>query len=92
MTDEQIAREFLRNVRDQRIAGVAEAVLIAIIGEARATERQKCVAELISLTNQIYQEYQGHTWVDEESAQDNDNSSASVQFALRRAIVAITQG
>ena len=44
MTDEQIAREFLRNVRDQRIEGVAEAVLVAIIGEARATERARCAA------------------------------------------------
>lgn len=57
--------------------------------DARAEERQKCVSELIALTNQIYQEYQGHTWVDKASAQDNDNSSTSVQFALRRAIDAI---
>jgi len=51
MTDEQIAREFLRNVRDQRIAGVAEAVLIAIIGEARATERTRCLGIVAGWAN-----------------------------------------
>ena len=44
MTDEQIAREFLVQARHCQVLGSSIAVLVAIIGEARSTERARCAA------------------------------------------------
>ena len=44
MTDEQIASEFVRQVRILCSSGEAVSTLVAIIGEARTTERARCVA------------------------------------------------
>lgn len=53
MTDEQIAREFLIQVRDHCRRSVAMAVLTAIIGEARSTERARCVAIVTAYTDDL---------------------------------------
>ena len=44
MTDEQIARAFVQQVRNHCPDAVAVLTLTAIIGEARATERARCAA------------------------------------------------
>lgn len=51
MTDEQIAREFLVQARHCQVLGSSIAVLVAIIGEARSTERTRCVAIVLQYTD-----------------------------------------
>lgn len=46
MNDEQIARAFVQQMRHSPVFGTAVAALVAIIGEARSTERARCVANL----------------------------------------------
>ena len=43
MTDEQIARAFVQQMRHSPVFGTAVATLVAIIGEARSTERARCI-------------------------------------------------
>ena len=43
MTDEQIARAFVQQVRNHCPDAVAVLTLTAIIGEARTTERARCL-------------------------------------------------
>lgn len=56
MDDEQIARAFVREVRKLCNIGVATSTLVAIIGEARTTERARCAAIALSYNDDAYQD------------------------------------
>ena len=51
MTDEQIARAFVQQVRNHCPDAVAVLTLTAIIGEARTTERARCLGIVAGWAN-----------------------------------------